>query len=359
METEPMNQNPEKPKTRLRGILSTLVYFTVVGLIVTGVYLLSPDRSASEEVPAGTATTLPEPIDVEAPGFVFGEEPIADAAQVILPSVVHIQTPNGVGSGVIYSQDGLIVTAAHIVEGHDIVRVRFFDGEQVDGTVLGTAPEVDIAVIKVEKANLQPAFFNQEKPRVGQLAIAVGSPFTLESTVTAGIISAVDRANCDDGRCTSMLQTDAAINPGNSGGALVNRSGEVVGLNVSIFSQSGANEGVGFAVPSETVIAYTEGIVAGAPLEAAFLGIRGAFASGGQAGALITEVFPGTAAEAAGMMVDDVVIALDGVLVQGIDDLAAQVRAHQPGDTVGMVLLRGGDQMTIQVTLGSLSTDAS
>lgn len=361
MEPESMNRSPEKPKSRTRGILSTLAYFTVVGLVVAGVYLLSPDTGSTDDEPeaVGSPTTLLEPIDVEVPSFVPGEEPIADAAQIILPSVVHIQTPNGLGSGVIYSQDGLIVTAAHIVEGFDTVRVRFFDGEQVDGTVLGTAPEVDIAVIKVARSDLHPASFNLEKPRVGQLAIAVGSPFTLESTVTAGIISAVDRANCDDGRCTSMLQTDAAINPGNSGGALVNRDGQVIGVNVSIFSQTGANEGVGFAVPSRTVIAYTEGIVAGTPLEAAFLGVRGEFASGGQAGALITQVMPGTAAEAAGVMVDDVVIAFDGVLVQGIDDLAAQVRAHRPGDMVGMVLLRGGDEMTIEVTLGSLANDAS
>lgn len=361
MEPELMNQSTEKPKSRTRGVLSAVAYFTVVGLVVTGVYLLSPDRSSTDDGPeaVGSPTTLLEPIEVEIPSFVPGEEPIADAAQIILPSVVHIQTPNGLGSGVIYSQDGLIVTAAHIVEGFDTVRVRFFDGEQVDGTVLGTAPEVDIAVIKVARSDLQPASFNLEKPRVGQLAIAVGSPFTLESTVTAGIISAVDRANCDDGRCTSMLQTDAAINPGNSGGALVNRDGQVVGVNVSIFSQTGANEGVGFAVPSQTVIAYTEGIVSGTPLEAAFLGVRGEFASGEQAGALITQVMPGTAAEAAGVMVDDVVIALDGVLVQGIDDLAAQVRAHQPGDIVGMVLLRGGAEMIIEVTLGSLANDAS
>ncbi|MDX1469675.1 MAG: PDZ domain-containing protein, partial [Acidimicrobiia bacterium] len=175
----------------------------------------------------------------------------------------------------------------------------------------------------------------------------------LESTVTAGIISAVDRTNCTDGElCLSMLQTDAAINPGNSGGALVNRYGEVVGINVSIFSQSGSNEGVGFALPSETVINYVDDIVAGRPLETAFLGVRGGFSPGDRAGALITAVDPGTGAEEAGLMVEDVVISLDGVIVQGIDDLAAQVRAHRPGDTVTLVLIRDGVEMSINVTLG-------
>ena len=136
------------------------------------------------------------------PSFVPGEEPVADAAEVILPSVVHIQTDSGLGSGVIYQADGLIVTAAHVVEGSETVRIRFADGDQARGTVLGTASEVDIAVIQVERDGLTPATFVTEKPRVGQLAIAVGSPWGLESTVTAGIISAIDQTNCRPGTCT-------------------------------------------------------------------------------------------------------------------------------------------------------------
>lgn len=352
-----------RAKPRLRGILFSIAYFAVVGLVVLGVYLLSPEPSTGDTAPeavasstttTSTTSTVPIPVDVTVSTILSGEEPVADAAAVILPSVVNVQTANGLGSGVIYAENGLIVTAAHVLQGEEEVRIRFYDGEQVDGTVLGTSPDVDIAVIQVDKQGLRPAQFTTEKPRVGQLAIAVGSPFTLESTVTAGIISAVDRSNCDETQiCIPMLQTDAAINPGNSGGALVNRYGEVVGINVSIFSQSGANEGVGFAVPSETVIAHADAIIAGAPLEAAYLGVRGTFSPGDRAGALITEVQAGTAAADAGVMVDDVVISLDGVTVQGIDDLAAQVRAHQPGDIVLMVLIRDGETMTLEVTLGS------
>ncbi len=340
-----------EPKSRLRGVLASIAYFTAVGAVVVGIYLLSPALSGDD---ASSTPSLGDPeVTSSDRGALSGEEPVADAAEVILPSVVHIQTENGLGSGIIYSAEGLIVTAAHIVQDHDTVRVRFYNGDQVDGTVLGTSPDVDIAVIRVEASGIQPAVFSLDKPRVGQMAIAVGSPFTLESTVTAGIISAVDRSFCDDGMCSSMIQTDAAINPGNSGGALVNRHGEVVGLNVSIFSQSGANDGVGFAVPSETVIAYADGIVSGTPLQAAFLGVRGHYATGDRAGALIMEVFDGTAAADAGVMVDDVVISVNGVGVQGIDDLAAQVRAYQPGDTVLMVLIRDGEEMTLEITLGS------
>ena len=350
-------------KPRLRGLAGAVAYFLLVGLGVVGVYMLFPPESPSDAVPETEATsttsststtTLPQPtvvVDTSSPGS--GDEPVADAAAIIIPSVVHVQTPGGVGSGVIYSEGGIIVTAAHIIRDAEDVRVRFYNGEQADGTVIGIATEVDIAVIQVNRTGLAAATFSVERPRVGQLAIAVGSPFTLESTVTAGIISAVDRANCDDnGLCLSMIQTDAAINPGNSGGALVNRHGHVVGINVSIFSQTGSNEGVGFAIPSETVIAYAEGIIAGAPIEAGFLGVRGGYSPGDQAGALITEVLAGTAAEEAGVMVNDVVIFLEGVSIQGIDDLAAQVRRHQPGQTVMLVLIREGTEMTVEVTLG-------
>lgn len=338
---ESSTDRPEK----WRSLLGAVAYFSVVAVVVLGVYMVSADPSDLEPPPA-TSTTVPA--DPETPG----EEPVADAAEVILPSVVNIQSESGIGSGVVFSEDGLIVTVAHILEGAETVRVRFLDGVQTEGEVVGVAVEVDIAVIRVDRTDLVPASFSLEKPRVGQLAVAVGSPFTLESTVTAGIISAVDRTNCpEQDRCLSMLQTDAAINPGNSGGALVNRNGEVVGINVSIFSQSGSNEGVGFALPSETVIAYVDDIVAGRPLETAFLGVKGGYSSGGRAGAVITEVVPGTGAEEAGLELGDVVISLDGVIVQGIDDLAAQVRAHRPGDTVTVVLIRDGEEMSIEVTL--------
>ena len=225
-----MNDNRKRP--RWIGVLAAFGYFLGVSALVTALYVLIPDAeaepSAVVDIPV-TATTAVATIEVDVPTFVSGEEPIADAAEIILPSVVHIETSTGLGAGVIYDSDGLIVTAAHVVEGQDTVLIRFADGEQVSGTVLGAVAGVDIAVIKVDRTGLTAAVFNVEKPRVGQLAIAVGSPWGLESTVTAGIISAVDQSNCDFGNCFSMVQTDAAINPGNSGGALVDRNGRVVG----------------------------------------------------------------------------------------------------------------------------------
>ncbi|MCI0424459.1 MAG: trypsin-like peptidase domain-containing protein [Actinobacteria bacterium] len=345
---DPTEPAPPALRNGLRTQLPWLI--TILGLVVLVVALVLVSDDPTEEV-----TTAPE---TSSPAVVAGEEPIADAAEVILPSVVHIQTQTGVGSGVIYDAErGLIITAAHVVDGHDTVRVRLSDGEQMTGTVLGTADQVDIAVIEIDPVDLPEAVFSLEKPRVGQLAIAVGSPWGLASTVTSGIISAVDQTNCSLETCVSMVQTDAAINPGNSGGALINRDGEVVGINVSIFTLSGANDGVGFAVPSDIAVEYAESIVTGVPIETPFLGVSVEDANDGRAGALITEVLGDTAAETAGLEVDDVVISVDGVPVLTRGDLVAQVRAHSPGTTIEVVVIRDGDEMTFEVTLGVRSED--
>ena len=347
-----------------RGVWSSLFYFAGVAALVAGIYWVAPPSSESatevEVAATDTTATTVDLVQVESPSYLPGEEPIADAAEVILPSVVHIQTSSGLGSGVIYDSSGLIVTAAHVVGDDTTVRIRFANGEQVTGTVIGAVAEVDIAVIEVDKTGIPAAGFILEKPRVGQLAIAIGSPWGLESTVTAGIISAVDQTtNCGFGSCVSMVQTDAAINPGNSGGPLVDRHGQVVGINVSIFTESGANDGVGFAVPAKIAMEYADSIVAGEPIETAFLGVTGDFVSEGQAGALITEVFSDTAAEEAEIEVGDVVIAIGGVEIQGIDDLAAQVRAHRPGDVIELILIRDGEELVLEVTLGVRVEDLS
>lgn len=351
---------------RLPGWLSAVLYFGAVALVVVGIMWVysDPATEAASEETTTTTTTAPEEVDVTLPGSVEGDEPVADAAEVILPSVVHIQVPGGgVGSGVVYD-DGLVMTAAHVVQDSDTVRVRFADGDQVTGTVVGTAPEVDIAVIEVDRDDLIPATFATEKPRVGQRAIAVGSPWGLEATVTAGIVSAVDQTNCsvrpnsDEFGCTSMVQTDAAINPGNSGGPLVDRAGRVLGINVSIFTDSGANDGVGFAVPSGIATTYADGIISGEPIETAFLGVQAQDVdTEGQAGAVITDVVADSAAEEVGLELDDVVIGLDGVPVRSWLDLVAQVRSHQPGDTVEILILRDGDEITVPATLGVRTED--
>jgi S1-C subfamily serine protease len=303
-------------------------------------------------------------IVVETPTFIPSDEPVADAAEVILPSVVQIQTTDGVGSGVVYDSDGLILTAAHVVAGENTVTVRLSDGEEIEGTVIGGDADFDVAVVEVDRTGLPAASLAlASDPRVGQLAIAVGSPWDLEGTVTAGIISAVNQSIGSQAGFRSVLQTDAAINPGNSGGPLVDRYGQVLGINVSIFSLSGANDGVGFAVPIDVAYDIAQAVISGESLESAFLGVVGSGVDSGQAGALIAEVTPGSGADEGGVMVDDLVIEIDGVTVQGIDDLAAQVRSHRPGTSVELLVIRGayedgeltgedGEEITLTVTLG-------
>jgi S1-C subfamily serine protease len=349
----PASLPPAAPRSK-RSIWPTLLLALLLVVASSGVtYVLTADdradtTTAEDEVPATES----------APDFVTGEEPIADVAAVILPSVVQIQTGGGVGSGVIYDSDGLILTAAHVVQGSDSVTVRFSDGEEVEGTVLGGTADADVAVVQVDRTGLTAAELALDtEPRVGQMAIAIGSPWGLQSTVTAGIISAVDQSIPQGGSARAVLQTDAAINPGNSGGPLVDREGRVLGINVSIFSLSGANDGVGFAVPIDVASDIAERVVAGEAIESAFLGVSVGDAESGRAGALITEVTPGTAADQAGIEVGDLVISLDGVQVQGGSDLAAQVQTHRPGSTVQIVLIRDGEQVTLGVTLGERPGD--
>jgi S1-C subfamily serine protease len=353
----PRTPPPAEPATRKPSMWRTLLLGVLLVAGSSGVtYLITADR------PAGTATVVEGgPID-ESPAFVAGEEPIADAAAVILPSVVQIQVGSGigsgVGSGVIYDSDGLILTAAHVVGDSDTVTVRFSDGEEVEGTVLGGTSGADVAVVQVERTGLPAAELAlDDDPRVGQMAIAVGSPWGLRSTVTSGIISAVNQSIPQGGSARAVLQTDAAINPGNSGGPLVDREGRVLGINVSIFSLSGANDGVGFAVPIDVASDVAERVLAGETIQSAFLGVIGEDVDSGQAGAEITEITPDAAAAEAGIEVGDLVISIDGVRVQGIRDLAAQVRTHRPGSTVELIVIRDGEQLAFSVTLGERPED--
>jgi S1-C subfamily serine protease len=339
---------------RLPGWLVLLIAVVLVVASSGITYLVATDRPADTQTAAGEQPST----ESGTPGLTSGEEPVAAAAGVILPSVVQIQSSSGVGSGVIYDSDGLILTAAHVVAGEQTVTVRLNDGEDVEGTVIGGTPGADVAVVQVDRTGLPAAELALDgDPEVGQLAIAVGSPWGLQGTVTAGIISAVDQSIPSGGSARAVLQTDAAINPGNSGGPLVDRQGRVLGINVSIFSLSGANDGVGFAVPIDVAHNIAERLVSGESIVSAFLGVIGQNAESGQAGALITEVTPDSGADDAGIEVGDLVTTLAGVRVEGIADLAAQVQTHSAGDTVEVVIVRDGREQTLNVTFGERPAD--
>ena len=313
-----------------------------------------------EDAPA-TTTTAPPSVATDPLISSPGEEPVAEVAEAVLPSVVQIevrglgQARGGVGTGVIYDESGHILTAAHVVEGVEDVVVRLADGNRYEGTVLGANEANDIAVIEIDAPGLTAApLALEDKPRPGTLAVALGSPWGLDSTVTSGIVSAVDRAiPGQEGFPRLMLQTDASINPGNSGGPLVDRSGRVIGINVSIFSASGANDGVGFAVPIDRAYRVAQAITEGREFVSGFLGVRLENPDDLSAGAVITEVTPGTAAERVGLETGDVVLAVNDVPIADFLDLGAVVRSYEPGDVIDMLVERDGVTETITVELGT------
>jgi S1-C subfamily serine protease len=283
-------------------------------------------------------------------------EPAALVAERLGPSVVQVETDFGLGSGVIY-RDGYVLTNNHVIDGAEILKVRLSTGENFDATLIGTDESKDLAVLSVGTGrNLPVAELAMGQVRVGQIAVAIGSPFQLQQTVTAGIVSAVDRPipSRTPGVVVAMIQTDAPINPGNSGGALADKDGRVIGINTAIQTDgfSGTNAGVGFAIPIDDAVRIADLLVSGEPIESGFLGVTGRSPADGSAGVEIIEVTSGSAAEAAGLKTGDRVLSLDGAPVTQIEELAGLVLAHQAGDLVSLHVVRGDDEIRLDATLG-------
>ncbi len=294
-------------------------------------------------------------------------EPVTAVATAVSPSVVRIDTLTGTGSGIILDSSGRVVTNAHVVNGAEIVEIRLADGTRAEGKVLGSDPNVDIAIVKIEgDVTFKEANFAlSDTVQVGQLAVAIGSPFGLEQSVTAGIVSAVNRAvphaNIIDGSPTivEMIQTDAPINPGNSGGALADRQGRVVGMNTSIRTDGivSGNLGVGFAIPSDTILLIADRIVNGESLDMGFLGISGQNPTLGRAGALVVDVVQGSPAWEGGLMPGDLVVSVDGSPILGMSELAAKIRITSPGTRVEIGVIRNGEEAFFEVILGTLGSN--
>lgn len=282
------------------------------------------------------------------------------------PSVVAISTVSGwstgTGSGVIMTEDGTILTNAHVVSGAQSITVRVMDGTEYEATLLGMDEKTDLAVIKIDATGLTPAEFGDSSSIVqGEIAVAIGNPLGLafEGSVTQGIISAVSREIEVDGRTMTYIQTDAAINPGNSGGALVNGSGQVIGIN-SVKVSSSDVEGLGFAIPISVALPIAEqlttyGYVTGRPS----IGIGGEDVTDYMVyyyriprGVLVGLVTPDSGAEAGGVEVGDVIVGLNGVSVSTMDELTNEKDKYSPGDTVTLTVYRSGEYVELDVVLG-------
>lgn len=265
----------------------------------------------------------------------------------------------GQGSGIIYDASGLILTNAHVLGEAETVRVQFADGVRAEGVVVGTAPAIDVGLVRVDTdMTLTPAVFaDRSTVEVGQLAVAVGSPFGLQQSVTSGIVSAVGRAvreGTGDSAFVEMIQTDAPINRGNSGGALANSNGQVIGMNTLIQTDgSFGNIGLGFAIPSDIALNIAQRILSGESTELGFLGVYGADPEIGLPGALVVEVSPDTPAEQAGLMAGDLIVLIDGEVVSTFTELAAKVQFRVPGTEVELEVVRDGEHINLTVVIGS------
>lgn len=270
----------------------------------------------------------------------------------------------GMGSGVIARADGYILTNNHVVEGADELLIELSDGRKIEGRVIGTDPATDLAVVKIEATGLKPAVFgDSDQIQVGDWVLAIGSPFGLDQTVTAGIISGKNRVQGivggGDG-FEDFLQTDAAINPGNSGGPLVNLRGELVGINTAILSRTGASAGIGFAIPVSLAEPVLDSIIDSGSVRRGFLGaqvdsinpeIKKEFDLKIDSGALIRAVVDGQPAATAGLQPGDVVTSIDGKEVSSGTQMRNVIASKAPGSKVALTVNRGGEIKKLTVTL--------
>ncbi len=283
------------------------------------------------------------------------------------------QTPRreeGLGSGVIVTADGYLLTNHHVVDGADEIRVELTDRRVLTAKIVGSDPPSDLAVLKIDASNLPVLpLGDSDKVRVGDMALAVGNPLGIGQTVTAGIISAKERttSGVGDGSFANFIQTDAPINRGNSGGALVNTNGELIGINSQILSPTGGSIGIGFAIPSNMAKGVMEQLVKGGKVRRGQLGVQIQEVTSDIAasldlkevrGVIIGAVTPNSAGERAGLKQGDVITAVGGVAVNDVNSLRNRVASTAPGTDVALTIVRDGREQQVRATLGEFTQTA-
>lgn len=334
-----------------------------------------------ESQPAKYAAYSDDPLDSSRERLFLSSAPtnFTAAAEAVTPAVVNIKTIQGgnfdlwgsnnnlsssSGSGVIISPDGYIVTNNHVIEEGDDIEVTLNDKREFEAKVIGTDPSTDMALIKIKGKELPYLNFgNSDSLRVGEWVLAVGSPFDLESTVTAGIVSAKAR-NIDilegQDRIESFIQTDAAVNPGNSGGALVNTNGELIGINTAIITRSGRYEGYSFAVPANLVRKVIKDLRDYGVVQRGIMGVYIDEITNNRAkelglptveGVLITRISPGGSAEEAGIQKNDVIISINGIKTSTLPEMQELLGRYRPGNVLRVEYLRKGRPYEVEIIL--------
>ena len=362
---------PSKPSSspERRALWVVLGAVIATALIAAGFGLAKVVDDDPSAVDTASATTLASnPSDpstsqgptttAQAPVAADANEPAAEVAAKVGPSVVEISTDNSSGSGIVYDKNGVIFTNAHVVEGANAVDITFSNGRTEENVpVVARDVARDIAVLRVPaRDDLVPAVFARTTDvRVGQIAIAIGAPFGLDQSVTQGIVSAVGRIVQSFGNCgIDMIQTDAPINPGNSGGALVDKQGRLIGMNTSIRTTgatSTGSVGVGFAVPSDTIKATVDRMLRGEVTDVAFLGVGQALSESNPDGVLVGSVSANSPASTAGIRQGDLITSVNGDKVTTFAEIRARIQTAKPGDQFEIGLTRDGQSHTVKATL--------
>ena len=341
-------------------------------LLAAGVVGGLASVAAWEAIDPASTTTVTTPAAAEPVSSSSTQSSIASIVDGALPSVVEVKvegsaesqsnpfpfpgpTPRvqGLGSGWVFDDAGHVVTNEHVVSGADEVTVVFQDGTEVPARVVGTDRSTDVAVLELEEHDSAPLPLGSTSSlQLGDTVIAIGSPLGLQGTVTAGIVSGLGRDIQAPNQFTidGAVQTDAALNHGNSGGPLLDASGRVVGMNAQIASETGANTGIGYAIPVETVKEIADELIASGKVEHPYLGVG---IEDAESGARIAEVRSGSPAAEAGLRQGDVVTGVAGSEIESADELQDAVAEREPGDSLELTVERDGETRTVTVELGT------
>lgn len=382
----------------MKSIISTVLAATFGGFVALGtVYYFTDKREGNKLTAGNVAPAIPVSFNSRTSSAAGNSPDFVMAAEKSLNAVVHIKTTTaqtnnlsynpfeqffyghsgkpyiqeGSGSGVILSDDGYVVTNNHVINGADEIDVMLNDKRNYKAEVIGTDPSTDIALLKIKEKGLPfIAYGNSDEMKVGEWVLAVGNPFNLNSTVTAGIISAKGRGNIIEGNRSggqfpieSFIQTDAAINPGNSGGALVNTTGDLVGINTAIMSSNGAYMGYAFAIPVNIVKKIVSDLIEFGAVQRAYIGVSindidAKFAEQKNIkqlkGAYINGLTSSGAAESAGIKIGDVITSIENTKVGSVSELQEQLSKYRPGNKVNVTVMRNEKEISIPVTLTNI-----
>jgi serine protease Do len=377
----------------MKSFLKFLVFVLLLALAISLIYVWQAKQPSQTQVKVEKFTPADKPsLDLDSVDVMQRlDEEYTKVVTTVVPSVVSITTTKtltrrmpidplelffgrrfsddspaqqkvtSLGSGVIVSKEGHIVTNNHVLNGTDDITVQLSDGREEKAKIVGTDGQIDLAVLKIDLPNLIPLpIGDSDKVRVGQIVMAIGNPFGLDESVSQGIISAKDRRAMNDSQ-VEFFQTDTAINPGNSGGPLVNIRGEVIGINTAIYSESGGNQGIGFAIPSNVVKAAMKSIISKGRVIRGYLGvgiqpvtkdIAEQFKLDSARGALVTDVAPGSPAEKAGIIRGDVIRKVNGYEVKDTIALVNRISEADVGSNLTIDLIRDGrvESVTAQIT---------